>query len=77
MILPTKYIREDETLLAVGAILLKKLSTQKSLSALWESSREISNIGSYERFILALDMLYILGLINIENNKIMRIHNDS
>jgi hypothetical protein len=74
--MPTKYLQENETLLGIGAVLLSKLSHSKSLSQLWYESKNISDIGSYERFILALDMLYILGLIKLHNNKIMRIKND-
>jgi hypothetical protein len=76
MIMPNKYIREDEALIGIGGILLKKLSSEKSLSELWDSSKKLSNIGTYERFILALDMLFILNLICLQDNKIMRINND-
>jgi hypothetical protein len=76
MILPNKYLQEHETLLGVGAILLEKLSTKKSLSELWENSKNISNINNYERFILALDMLFIFGLITIKDNELVRNPND-
>ena len=63
MIMPTKFIREDEALIGVCIKILKKLSSEKSLSTLWENSKCIPNIDTYERFILALDVLFILGLI--------------
>ena len=72
MIMPTKFIQEDEALIGVGAILLEKLSSEKSLSDLWENSKNIPNIGNFERFILTLDMLYILGLITFKNNNLLR-----
>lgn len=77
MIMPTKYLREDETLLGVGAILLKELSSKKSLSELWENSKNINHIGNFERFILTLDMLFIFGLITMKDNELMRVSNDS
>lgn len=78
MILPTKYLQEHETLLGVGALLLKELnSSSKSLSDLWEKSKDNNDIGNYERFILALDMLFLFGLIEMRDNKLLRIHNDS
>ncbi|EHQ36719.1 ABC-three component system middle component 6 [Methanoplanus limicola] len=73
MILPNKYIKEDEALIGVGAILLKYLSCEKNLSELWDSVRNSSQIGSFERFILSLDLLYSLGLIEFKNNKLVRV----
>jgi len=73
MILPNKHIREEEALIGVGAILLTKISSSVLLSELWEQVKEISNIGNYERFILGLDLLFLLGLIKIEDNHIKKI----
>ena len=73
MILPNKHIREEEALIGVGAILLTRISSSVLLSELWEQVKEISNIGNYERFILGLDLLFLLGLIKIEDNHIKKI----
>ncbi|GAC19009.1 hypothetical protein GARC_2042 [Paraglaciecola arctica BSs20135] len=43
------------------------------LSELWEETKEKENIGNFERFVLALDLLYLLGLIIFEENKIKRV----
>lgn len=73
MILPSKYLREDEALLGVGAVLLQVLNTRKDLSSLWEDSKNHSVIGNFERFVLALDLLFLLGLIEIRDNEIVRV----
>lgn len=73
MILPTKYITEHETILGIGAILLNEMSKEISLSELWEAVKWNSNVGNYERFILALDMFFIFGVIDIRNNKIVKV----
>jgi len=73
MIMPTKYQREDEVLIGLGASLMRNIPSEISLSELWENSKNMYNVGTYERFILALDMLFIMGLINFEDNKIVRI----
>lgn len=73
MILPNKYIKENEALIGVGTILLNLLSGEKALSDLWESVKEIPNVGNYERFILSLDLLFILGLIEFRNNKLIKV----
>ncbi len=72
MILPTKYLTENQTLLGVGATLLDNLVQPRTLSGLWESVKNQSNIGTFERFILGVDMLYILGIIKLVDGKIKK-----
>jgi hypothetical protein len=73
MILPNKHLRENETLIGVGAVLMQKIPSSILISDLWELVKEVSNIGNFERFILGLDLLFLLDVIKIENNQIIRI----
>ncbi len=73
MILPNKHLRENETLIGVGAVLMQKMPSSILISDLWELVKEVSNIGNFERFILGLDLLFLLDVIKIENNQIIRI----
>lgn len=73
MILPNKYLRENDALIGVGSILLEKLSMEKTLSGLWEEVKDASNVGNFERFILGLDLLFILGLVEIQSDKITKV----
>ncbi len=73
MILPNKYLREDEALLGTGAKLLSLLNHDKALSELWEEARTIETLSNFERFVLSLDMLYMLGLLVFEDNKLRKI----
>ena len=73
MILPNKYLREHEALIGVGSVLLKQLSAEKTLSSLWEEVKEISNVGNFERFVLGLDLLFVLGLIEARSDKIVKV----
>jgi hypothetical protein len=73
VILPNKYLREDEALLGVGGKILLLLQQDMLLSELWEETKNKENIGNFERFVLALDLLYLLGLIIFEENKIKRV----
>ncbi|EJL6259242.1 hypothetical protein SD340_003883 [Vibrio fluvialis] len=73
MIMPSKYLREEEALIGISAVLLPLVENNGNLTTLWESAKKIKNIGSFERFILALDFLYLLGIIDLRNNKIVRI----
>ncbi|WP_417659141.1 ABC-three component system middle component 6 [Pseudidiomarina sp.] len=73
MIMPSKYLREDEALVGISAALLPLVQKNDNLTALWESAKKIDTIGSFERFILALDFLYLLGLVDLHNDKIVRV----
>ncbi len=73
MIMPSKYLREDEALIGVSAELLPLVEKVGNLSALWELAKEIDAIGNFERFILALDLLYLLGLVDLHDNEIVRV----
>jgi len=78
MILPTKRISTNRSLLFVGAEILKSIRNGKTISSLWEDfkkTRELSGNSikvSYDWFVLALDILYITNLIDMKEGKIMR-----
>jgi len=74
MILPTKHITVENSLLGVGALLLEKLSRPLSISTLWKRVREFSEIATFERFTLALDLLCMIGAIEFDKNKLRRVH---
>ena len=73
MILPTKHTTAHETLIGAGALILEQLSKPITLSYLWETVKSGPSIQTYERFVLALDMLHIIGIIEIKDSTIMRI----
>lgn len=77
MILPNKFLEEKDSLLYVGALLLDKLYVPSSVSELWNQVNDNKSVNNYERFIITLDMLYVLNLIELKNDKIRRINNDS
>lgn len=73
MILPTKHITADEALIGAGALVLEKTYKPVALSRLWENVKTNSSIQTYERFILTLYMLHIIGAIEMKDATIMRI----
>lgn len=74
MILPTKYLLEHNSLLAAGAVLLKHLAQPMTTTHLWERLRSHRSIGSYDRFILALDLLFVLGTVWYVDGTIRRVN---
>jgi hypothetical protein len=73
MILPSKFLRENEALVGVGGILLQRLEGRRNNATLWEDVKTNHAVATLERFILALDFLFLLGLIDIKGNAIMRV----
>lgn len=72
MILPSKHISQDQALIGVGAVLLKHIDKPQTVTSLWESVCAHVSIGTFERFVLALDMLHITGVIAMKNGVIAR-----
>ena len=72
MIRPSKHISAEQCLLGVGAVLLQALDSARTTTALWERVRTQNSVGSFERFVLALDMLYIAGLVALHDGLITR-----
>ncbi len=72
MILPSKHISEDQALLGVGAVLLEELRNPQTVTGLWEKVRTHRVVGTFERFVLALDMLHITGVVSLSGGLIAR-----
>lgn len=72
MILPSKHITEDQALIGVGAVLLEELLYPQTVTSLWEKVRTHRSVGTFERFVLALDMLHINRAISMTNGLIER-----
>ncbi len=78
MILPTKHLSHDRALLTVGARILQRLSHPVTVSALWEEMpRPVGGQKRlpylrYDAFVLALDMLFVMGAIELREGRIHR-----
>ena len=72
MIAPTKHIPLEESLLGVGASVIREIRGPTTLTALWERCRVVPAVGNYHRFVLALDMLYALGVVDMKGAIISR-----
>lgn len=73
MILPSKHISQEKSLIGVGAILLEKMDRPQTVTYLWESVSEEDAIGTFERFVLALVMLHIAGAIELADGLIVEV----
>ena len=78
MILPTKHLNEERSVLRIGAEILLLLRNESTVSRLWVDFQKyrrdevkITPV-TYDWFILALDFLYVLEAIRFDNGKITR-----
>jgi hypothetical protein len=77
MILPDKNIKLEYSLLNCGAIVLGEISEPQTISSLWDKARNYEILVNYEKFLLTLDYLYLIGAITIKDGLIVRCKNDS
>jgi len=73
MILPTKHITSENSLLGVSALVLGNLNKPRTITSLWENVRKVPQVGTYQRFILSLDLLYLMGVIELEEGLLRRV----
>jgi hypothetical protein len=73
MILPSKHINLSNCVLNISAILLSRLTIPTTVTSLWDETRFIPEIMTFDRFIVGLDLLYLLGLIDFSNGLLMRL----
>lgn len=78
MILPTKHIRPERSLLTVGGDLLDCLREPKTVSRLWDELRAARGGAAepapmnYDWFVLALDLLFMIGAIEFDRGLIRK-----
>jgi hypothetical protein len=78
MILPTKHLAQDRALLSIGAKILPALEHPVTVSALWEQlSRDPESATTaiplrYDAFVLALDLLFLIGTIQLSEGLLKR-----
>ena len=78
MLLPTKHIRIERSLLGVGADLLHLLDEPKTVSRLWDDFQEFrgrmtTRRVSFDRFTLSLALLFSLETVEINRGRIRRV----
>lgn len=76
MILPTKRLSEDRALIQIGGEILELLTEPKTVSRLWNEMKKMREKRpdaatlTYDWFVLALDLLYIINAIDFKDGRI-------
>jgi len=74
VILPTRHISPECSLLGLGSLLLGHLENETTVSRLWERVRTSERVGGFERFVLALDFLHAVGAVELREGMLRRTH---
>ena len=78
MIMPTKHVRAERALIGVGAEVLAIMREPMTVSRLWNKIRDRRSVSSpnapidYNWFILALDLLFMIGVIETRTGVVSR-----
>ena len=80
MILPTKKLRPENSLVYLGSVVLRILDEPKTVSRAWEEfqRRRIKDLGvdscdvPFDWFVLSLDFLNIVDAIDLRNGRLER-----
>lgn len=79
MILPTKHLSPERSLLAISAQVVSILDESKTVSRLWEEFSETRSRAdnrapvSYDWFVLSLNLLFILGAVEFRAGRVSRV----
>ena len=76
MILPNKNIRIERSLIGCGVVILRELKDRDTVTSIWDRVHKIESLRNYDLFILTLDYLFAIGVIEWGNGLIVRCKND-
>ena len=74
MILPTKNISPDRALLTLAGKVFADLRSPRTVSAVWDEFRaqQEARPVSYAFFILAIDLLFLMKLVLLDDDGLIR-----
>ena len=76
MILPSKHLAQERSLLTLGAWVLERLDRPKTVSELWGEMRLAHADGAdvpFDWFVLSLDLLAAVRTVRMESGRIQRV----
>lgn len=80
MILPTKKLSPENSLIYIGGKVLAVLDEPKTISRTWEEFKDNRFDGSrndrpaitYDWFVLSLDFLFLMGVVELSQGRLHR-----
>ncbi|WP_375139510.1 ABC-three component system middle component 6 [Pseudomonas entomophila] len=76
MILPTKNISPNRALLTLAGRIFEGLCSPRTLSSIWDEfrTRQEASPVSYAFFILAIDLLFLMKLVSLDDHGLIGRH---
>lgn len=75
MILPTKYLPAERTMVVLGARILELLDRPRPISWVWDrlsKADEGRAAFTYDWFVLSVDFLFVLGAVEFSRGELRR-----
>lgn len=72
MILPDKNVLLSKSLVGIGYLIIDELSEPQTVTSLWDKLRKYELNLTFQKFVLTLDFLFSLEIIDIYNGLIGR-----
>jgi hypothetical protein len=79
MILPSKHLKNCESLMGLASILINEIDKTISIEELWDKFEKINNtekcptFHSFDNFVLSIDLLFLLDKVQLFENKLAKI----
>lgn len=72
MILPTKHGSVEQSLIAIGALIVNELREPRTLDELFLAMREMGVVTSFEQFYRAVVVTYMIGALSLDGQELSR-----
>lgn len=77
MILPSKKLRPENSLIYLGGTILKTLSEPRTVSSVWQELKQQQHLNNrkplkftYDWFVLSLDLLFTMGALEFHEGRL-------
>lgn len=72
MMLPTKHVTLSKSILCTGAVIIGETDRARTVTALWNACKKKPEVRTFDRFILGLDLLFMLGIVTYKDGMVRR-----
>jgi hypothetical protein len=73
MIVPNKSLTLRYSLLGASSRIISELKSPQTVTSLWDKVRYYEEINTFEKYILSLDFLYMIGIVELDKGFIKKV----
>lgn len=71
MLLPAKHLPLNRAVIGSAAIVLREFEDRSTVSEVWEAA-SASGVATFDQYVAALDLLFLLGVVEHRNGMLVR-----